>query len=111
MGVVFDDKNGNGQQDEGEPGLAGVVLILDPGTSRLQILPAERRTTTNSEGNYRFDNVPIGAHRLQIVSPLGYLPTTPVIINVGTQPHQTVPVAPAGFIRAAGILYLPITLK
>ncbi len=68
--TVFNDFNGNGVQDPGEPGIAGVVVILlgvDGAT------PIDR-TVTDVNGKYSFTVVP-GQHTVQ-VSPGNFsLPT------------------------------------
>ena len=60
------DKNANGQQDSGEPVVAGVtVRLLDStGTTVLQT------TTTNGSGIYGFDVAP-GTYVVQFVTPAG----------------------------------------
>ena len=63
---VWLDKNGNGQQDSGEPGIAGVtVKLLDStGTTTLQT------TTTDGSGLYSFTVAP-GTYIVQFVTPAG----------------------------------------
>src|SRR5262249_57193332 len=52
-GVLFDDRNGDGVRQPGEPGLAGRVVFLD--ANRDGVLEhGERRTTTAADGSYRF---------------------------------------------------------
>ena len=51
---VWVDENGNGRQDEGEPGIPGVVLdIFDPNGEKIGT------TTTDKNGNYTFENLPV----------------------------------------------------
>lgn len=59
-GQVFDDRNGNGIKDPGEPGLAGVQIQLDRNADG----SIDAATTTDSQGNYSFANVGPGPHRL-----------------------------------------------
>ncbi|MBX3010759.1 MAG: hypothetical protein KF832_04595 [Caldilineaceae bacterium] len=47
---VWDDLNGNGVQDAGEPGVTGVQVSLQGPTNTVQ-------TTTDSNGNYYFNNL------------------------------------------------------
>src|SRR5690606_18897785 len=54
QGVVFDDLNGNGAQDSGEPGVAGVAITRDDGPD----------TTTGVDGSYRFTDVVPGGYVL-----------------------------------------------
>jgi len=57
-GTVYDDANGNGVQDEGEPGLAGVeVTSTDNFSVNGTSYPRTLATTTDGDGNYSFDFV------------------------------------------------------
>lgn len=48
-GTKFDDRNGNGHRDAGEPGLGGVTIRLRLDGTQVAV------TTTASDGSYRFD--------------------------------------------------------
>uniref|UniRef100_UPI0026347C2F SdrD B-like domain-containing protein n=1 Tax=uncultured Chloroflexus sp. TaxID=214040 RepID=UPI0026347C2F len=68
---VWEDRNGNGVQDAGEPGIEGVTVRLtgfdiDGNT-------VDRSTTTDSNGNYRFDNLQPGEYTITITPPAGYV--------------------------------------
>lgn len=54
-GVVFRDDNGNGQKDPGEPGVAGVVVML-----------GSRKTVTSANGVYVFTGLQATEYRLDI---------------------------------------------
>lgn len=67
---VFNDTNGNGIQDAGETGIAGVnvTLTYPNGTTVF--------TTTNATGNYNFPNLPPGTtYSVSFTTPAGYLAT------------------------------------
>lgn len=71
MGLVFNDLNGNGSFDPTDVGVAKVKVMLDGKTQRV----------TETTGRFRFDDVQIGAHRLQMdlrSLPIGYLPVGPM---------------------------------
>ena len=70
---VWEDLNGNGLQDTGEPGLAQVKveLINEQGT-------IEQTTTSSATGMYNFANVAVGRYSLKFVAPSGLVTT---IIN------------------------------
>jgi uncharacterized repeat protein (TIGR01451 family) len=54
---VWNDVNGNGIQDPGEPGIPGVtVTLFDSNGNQVA------QTTTNAQGNYIFSNVPAGTY-------------------------------------------------
>ncbi len=63
-GHVYEDLNGNGSFDAGEPGKAGVVITLSNGLT----------TTTNASGLYTF-TVPLGTYTLTETNPSGYIST------------------------------------
>ncbi|MFD4669667.1 SdrD B-like domain-containing protein [Lentzea sp. NPDC058450] len=50
--LVWNDKNGNGLQDEGEPGIPGVTVKLSDG----------KTTTTDANGKYLFEGMPDGTY-------------------------------------------------
>jgi hypothetical protein len=60
--TIFEDENGNGVQDVGEPGISGVEVTIsttsgadvDPDTAGIQ---STRTLTTNANGNYLFDRL------------------------------------------------------
>ena len=70
VGMVFEDKNANGIRDPGEPGIAGVRVMITDSSGEVQI------KVTNSNGEYAAD-VPVG--------------TTATIIVESTLPHDLVP--------------------
>src|ERR1022692_1927618 len=86
---VWYDANGNGCQDAGEAGIAGVQVKLYSGTCGTSgTLIAT--TTTDSKGHYLFSGLCPGAYQVAITTPAGYNATTP---NKGckdsTQPPYT----------------------
>ncbi len=71
-GVKFEDLNANGARDPGEPGLAGVTILLTPaggGTART--------TVTDASGNFLFTDVAPGSYVLNEVVPAGFTQTMP----------------------------------
>lgn len=65
--LVWEDTNGNGLQDSGEPGLAGVdVRLLDGSGATLTT------TTTGSLGAWSHGPVNPGTYQLEFVLPAGY---------------------------------------
>ena len=65
--LVFEDLNGNGIQDGGEPGVAGVTVnLLDSaGTNQRDT------TTTGGSGNYSFTILPPGDYIVEFMAPSG----------------------------------------
>lgn len=73
---VWSDADGDGAQDPGEPGLAGVAVTLyyDPdGDGVYDTVYAT--TTTDATGSYIFDNLPPGAYTVEVTPPAGYTQT------------------------------------
>jgi uncharacterized repeat protein (TIGR01451 family) len=62
--TVFNDRNSNGRQDQGEPGIPGATLILRD-TNGQEI----SRTTTNDNGIYGFTGLPIGNYTVESLRP------------------------------------------
>ena len=78
-GKVFRDDNGNGVQDAGEPGMAGVTVSLSGvGT-----------TTTDGNGNYSFTANAPANYTVSTTPPSGYDCITPCSVNISLQVDQT----------------------
>ncbi|MFM8374114.1 MAG: SdrD B-like domain-containing protein, partial [Bacteroidota bacterium] len=79
--LVWDDTNGNGLQDAGEPGISGVSVILNGTEGDGDIVNLS--TTTSATGEYAFgdqssgsSNLAPGTYNLTFVLPVGgYVPT------------------------------------
>ena len=113
--TVFADINGNGTQDEGEPGVSGVLIrLIRPGEDGVFGTPDDQiteqntdNTTTvafneNTPGQYTFDNLPPGNYQVEMVLPDGSVLTTganPIPVNL--QPNQNLDSADFG-IRMTG---------
>jgi hypothetical protein len=65
---VWLDRNTNGIQDSGEPGLPGVSVSLYTGAGALVGAPV----LTDADGNYTFSNLSPGDYYVQITPPPGY---------------------------------------
>lgn len=69
---VWNDKNADGKQDVGEPGIPGVtVKLLDSAGNAI----AGKVTTTDINGKYLFDNLTPGTYGVQFIAPSGYVPS------------------------------------
>ena len=76
---VWEDTNGNGKQDSGEPGIAGVPVSLTGTTG--DGTPVTLTTTTDATGNYIFDNLEPGTYTVKFGDKVGYENVEP---NQGT---------------------------
>jgi len=84
QGVVFDDYNGDGIQDAGEPGLSGVEVVLRAAGAIVS------HTTTLADGSYTFAGVYAGGYRVEETDPPGYSSTTPNAVSVSLSPGGAV---------------------
>ncbi len=64
---VWNDLNGNGIQDAGEPGIPGVIVNLY-GPNHVFITS----TTTDANGAYHFNGLCAGSYTVEVVPPAGY---------------------------------------
>ena len=71
-GQKFNDLDGDGVKDVGEPGLQGVTIRLDKGSDGV----VDASTTTDSNGNYSFTNLGPGVYRIREVAPANSAQTT-----------------------------------
>jgi hypothetical protein len=75
-GVKWEDLNGDGRRDDGEPGLPGWTIFLDNnGNGRLD--DGEASTTTNENGFYAFDDLAPGDYTVVEVQQDGWEQTYP----------------------------------
>ena len=64
---MFEDNDGDGNWDNGEPGISGVTVTLDGTTT----------DTTDQYGFYSFKIETAGVHTVVETDPPDHLPTTP----------------------------------
>ncbi|MBI1761341.1 MAG: carboxypeptidase regulatory-like domain-containing protein [Acidobacteria bacterium] len=85
---VWVDKNGNGCQDQGEVGLAGVtVMLLDGNGATLDT------KTTDANGNYLFSNLAAATYSVKFTAPSGYAFTKRAVAACGTDKDSDADVA------------------
>jgi hypothetical protein len=85
-GRVFVDGNGNGVEDAGESGLAGVTVRLRQGD-------VESDTTTSDIGEFGWAGLRPGHFTVEVIAPAGFQGTTPVLRTVVGQVGQPVTLA------------------
>lgn len=86
-GHTFGDTNGNGKQDAGESNAAGKVIYLDANNNGA-LDSGEKKTTTDSAGNFRFTGLAAGTYRVRRVFPKGFAASTTPITLTLTQNEQ-----------------------
>ncbi|MBD2357200.1 carboxypeptidase regulatory-like domain-containing protein [Tolypothrix sp. FACHB-123] len=70
--TVYNDVNGNAQQDANEPGIANVTVnLILPGNDGIlgNADDTTQTTTTNGNGNYNFNELPAGNYRVRVIEP------------------------------------------
>ena len=78
-GQKFNDLNGNGVQDPGEPGLANWVIALKTQNAAGWVI---LKDTTDVNGNYCFNNLQAGTYTISEINQSGWIQTYPA--NPGT---------------------------
>ena len=87
---VWNDLNGNGIQDVGEPGMSGVTVTLSGAKSAT--------TTTNANGAYAFTGLLAGNYTVTVGTVTGFNPTT---ANLGGDPAKDSNTNPSNVTLAA----------
>ncbi|BAY45406.1 hypothetical protein SAMD00079811_30090 [Scytonema sp. HK-05] len=70
--TVYNDTNGNGVQDAGEPGISGRTITLTGAGPDGQFGTADditRTATTDNNGRYSIPNLPSGSYRVSVTNP------------------------------------------
>jgi SdrD B-like domain/Domain of unknown function DUF11 len=70
-GFVFEDKNGNGKKDSGEPGVPGALVTLT-GTDVLGATISAKTATTDASGAYLFNALLPGTYAIAETQPNGF---------------------------------------
>ncbi len=70
-GEVFDDANGDGKLDDGESGLSGWTVYIDLNNSGA-FVSGDPETTTNSAGDFSFDDLAAGTYIVRVIRPSGW---------------------------------------
>lgn len=74
-GTVFDDINGNGVKDTGEPGIGGVRVYIDADKDGV-FDTNEKNVITPSSGAYSFTGLAAGTYNIRQIDPANYTHTT-----------------------------------
>jgi SdrD B-like domain/PKD domain/Right handed beta helix region len=85
-GTVFNDINGNGAQNSGEAGIAGITVYLDSANTG-SFKSGDPETTTNASGVFTFSGVPTGANIVRQILPGGEKQDSP---TSGRGDHVTI---------------------
>jgi len=83
-GVVWNDRNEDGEMDRDESGIGGVVINMYRTDGPENSMQPEIlwRTVTDREGSYRFDRLDAGHYEVKKIPRDDLRPTTPTLIQV-----------------------------
>jgi len=111
-GLVFEDKNHNGQKDGSEPGMANVQVDLSSPTmmvASIQLQQQIARTVfTDSDGLYRFSQVPAGTYMLTLTLPTGFGSATVATLSVTVGASGEVTPPPFVVRKLSSIIFMPL---
>ncbi len=79
-GLKWDDKDGDGQRDTGEKGVAGTTIYVDLDNNG-QLCLCEPAAITDQDGRYRIQNVPVGTHHVREILAPGWEQTYPATVD------------------------------
>jgi uncharacterized protein (DUF2141 family) len=75
-GMVYNDLNGNGSLDTGEPGLSGITVYSDANNNG-KLDTGELSNVTDSSGAYRLSNLSAGTYKVREILQAGWTQTAP----------------------------------
>ncbi len=108
FGLVFEDRNGNGQPDEDETGVSGLLVTLTPTNSRTG---DELSTLTEAGGGWRLDGAVFGQYTLRIASSSSIQIATPIETVITLDQRGVQPLQPAGVKVTGRALFLPLVVR
>jgi hypothetical protein len=104
-GLVFEDRNGNGQPDADEVGVRGVLVTLTPASGRIG---ANFSAVTEPGGGWRIDNAPFGQYTLRIDSTSSMQLAAPVETSITLDSRGLRQIQPAAVTVRSRALFLPL---
>ena len=113
-GIIYNDKNGDSQKNGTDVGLAGITVILSDATvmgmnsNAVSEEKAERSTTTDADGIFRFDAVPAGTYTLRINLPAGYATAGAVEFEIEVSANGETTVPPFALHQTGSTIFLPL---
>ena len=76
LGVVWEDLNGNGQQDEDESGVSGWPVFLDANNNG-EFDNGEKASVSSEHGHFQFPDLEPGDYTISLYERVGWQPTSP----------------------------------
>ncbi|HHB90104.1 MAG TPA: hypothetical protein ENK60_02215, partial [Anaerolineae bacterium] len=109
--LVWSDLNGNGIQDDGEPGIENAtVTLLDSGGNPANDIDGNpvADITTGPDGVYHFTNLAPGDYIVQVTPPAGLVPTSPQVADPNTDDNTDSNIAsePSPGVYRSGVVTL-----
>ncbi len=100
--LIFNDSNGNGIQDPGDTGVAGVTLTLTGRDTNNN--PVNQTIVTNAAGNYQFTTLNPGTYTVTAKPPPGFIATNPNPKTVTLAAGQSILTADFGIRQRPGTI-------
>ncbi len=116
-GLIYNDNNGDNQKNGPDVGIAGITVILNDatvmgmGSNTVNAENAERRTTTDADGIFRFGAVLAGAYTLRIELPSGYAAGGAVELEIQVSATGETTVPPFALKKTSSTLYVPVVSR
>ena len=111
-GLVFEDKNNNGQKDGSERGMANVQVDLSSPTMMVAAIQLQqqiaRTVFTDSDGLYRFSQVPAGTYMLTLTPPTGFGSATVATLSVTVGASGEVTPPPFVLRKLGSTIFMPL---
>ena len=86
-GTIFNDLNADGAKSPGEDGISGWTVYLDNNLNGVLDV-GEPTKVTNQDGDFLFDGLTAGLHRVREVVQSGWTPTAPEFFDVNVRLDQ-----------------------
>lgn len=107
-GLVYEDRNGNGQPDGDDVGVPGLLVILTPASGGAgEVL----RATTEAGGGWRIEGVPFGEYTVKVVAANGVQIEKFVEVNLTVGQRGLQQLQPANVKVTARLVYLPVVVR
>ena len=114
LGVVWLDEDRDGQRDPKEPGVATIPMALHRNNGAVWppvLGEPYRRTVTDLLGEFEFSGLPVDRYVLTLPEPAGFVPTTPILVEVVLSESTATGDAVFGVTWYHGVTYLPLIYR
>jgi hypothetical protein len=110
-GIIFEDKNGNGQPDNGEPGAGGLRITLTSSNAQSAAASTQFVTFSDAAGLWQIEAVPFGQYTLRIEAASGVQIAAPLEQTITIDQRGVEQLQPAGVTVTGRSLFLALVTK